>query len=924
MTGTALEIQIADRRAVPFFVLFLFLLMLWPGGVARATSENFESPPVHPVALTPDGSRLLVAHTADHRLVVFALDQGPIPIRIASIQVGLEPVTVAARSNTEAWVVNHVSDSISRVDLVRGIVVQTLFVGDEPTDVVFSESASTAVVCLSSEARLALLDLDDLSAPPRSVWLDAIKPRSLALSPDGASVYVAALEGGNQTTAVSSDVVRVEYGLPPPIPPMNAWLPPAPWVGLILKHDGEAWRDELGRNWNRFAPYRVLDTDVTEVDISSGALLGVASGVGTHLFDVAVGPISGRLYVSNQEAINHERFERNVRGRFAQSRLSRVDPGSYRSVSRHLNEHIDYGSPDGDAWERSLSLSMPLDLAMSEDESRIYVAAFGSAKVAVLEPSGGVLSRIPVGGGPCGLALDEMRGRLYVFNRFESSLSLVDTATESVIATLPVGLDPTSAAQIAGRRFLYDAESTSAHGDLSCATCHLFGGMDGLAWDLGDPEGEVVFPDFAGLSGFHPMKGPMVTQSLKALEGTEPFHWRGDRRDLSEFNPAFVGLMGRTTELTAEEFALFQDFVFAMRYPPNPRRALDGNPLYPEDGSDPYAGEEVFTRPFTDGFASCDGCHELPTGESGHIFDAHLLGTTQDMDVPQLRNLGEKLGAEIEGGVTRRGFGYAHDGTSRDIVSFLEAPRFTLSPQDRADVAAFVLAFDTGVHAAVGAQLTLGPQGDVDGRMGTLLQAANAGAIGFVTKGLDAQDVRRGWVYLGGNQWASDRAVEGATSHNALVATASPARPLTFTAVLPGTQVRLGIDHDLDGYLDRDELDGGADPDDPLSWPNGSTDVAVSADGGPRLRFDPPAPNPAPHESRLRFALDRAGEIRLSVIDPSGRRVRELFAGSQPQGEVDLAWDLRDGAGAPVANGVYFVRLDAANGSATRRLVVRR
>ncbi len=920
MSGAALEVRSVGRRVAPLIAL----LLLFPGGAPRAASENFESPPVHPVALTPDGSRLLVAHTADHRLVVFALDQGPIPIRIASIQVGLEPVTVAARSNTEAWVVNHVSDSISRVDLVRGIVLQTLLVGDEPTDVVFSESASTAVVCLSSEARLALLDLDDLSAPPRSVTLQAVEPRSLALSADGASVYVAALEGGNQTTAVSSEVVRSDYGLPPPIPPMGPWLPSAPWVGLILKHDGDAWRDELGRNWNRFASYRVLDTDVTEVDIASGAVVGVASGVGTHLFDLAVGPISGQLYVSNQEAINHERFERNIRGRFAQSRLSRVDPRDYRTISRHLNEHIEYGSPDGNAWERSLSLSMPLDLAVSGDESRVYMAAFGSAKVAVLDPSGAVLARIPVGGGPCGLALDELRERLYVFNRFESSLSVVDLASESVIATLPVGLDPTSATQIAGRRFLYDAESTSAHGDLSCATCHLFGGMDGLAWDLGDPEGDVVFPDFAGLSGFHPMKGPMVTQSLKALEGTEPFHWRGDRRDLSEFNPAFVGLMGRTSELSSEEFALFQDFVFSMRYPPNPRRALDDNPLYPEDGSDPYAGEEVFTRPFTDGFASCDGCHELPTGESGHIFDAHLLGTTQDMDVPQLRNLGEKLGAEIVDGVTRRGFGFAHDGTSRDIVSFLEAPRFTLTPQDRADVEAFVLAFDTGVHAAVGAQLTLGPQADVDGRIGTLLQAVAGGGIGLIAKGVDLLGIPRGWVYLGGNQWASDRAGEGAVGHNALVGLASPARPLTLTAVLPGAQVRLGIDHDSDGYLDRDELDAGADPDDPLSWPSGSTEVAVSGEAGLRVRFDPPAPNPAPSESRLRFALDRAGEIRLSIIDPSGRRVRELLTGSQPRGEVDLAWDLRDAAGAPVANGVYFVRLEASGGSSTRRLVVRR
>ena len=36
---------------------------------------------------------------------------------IGAVPVGLDPVSVRARSNTEAWVVNHVSDSVSIVDL---------------------------------------------------------------------------------------------------------------------------------------------------------------------------------------------------------------------------------------------------------------------------------------------------------------------------------------------------------------------------------------------------------------------------------------------------------------------------------------------------------------------------------------------------------------------------------------------------------------------------------------------------------------------------------------------------------------------------------------------------------------------------------------------------------------------------------------
>jgi len=38
-------------------------------------------------------------------------------------------------------------------------------------------------------------------------------------------------------------------------------------------------------------------------------------------------------------------------------------------------------------------------------------------------------------------------------------------------------------------------------------------------------------------------------------------------------------------------------------------------------------------------------------------------------------------------------------------------------------------------------------------------------------------------------------------------------------AVPPGSGIRIGIDRDLDGFYDRDELDAGSDPADPASRP---------------------------------------------------------------------------------------------------------
>ena len=50
---------------------------------------------------------------------------------------------------------------------------------------------------------------------------------------------------------------------------------------------------------------------------------------------------------------------------------------------------------------------------------------------------------------------------------------------------------PEPANIIAGRRFLYDARETSANGTSACAS-HIFGDMDQLAWDLGNPDGDLL------------------------------------------------------------------------------------------------------------------------------------------------------------------------------------------------------------------------------------------------------------------------------------------------------------------------------------------------------------------------------------------------------------------------------------------------
>ena len=193
-------------------------------------------------------------------------------------------------------------------------------------------------------------------------------------------------------------------------------------------------------------------------------------------------------------------------------------------------------------------------MAVTADGATLYVAAFGSSTLGVFGTGAlendtfvpDAASHIALsGGGPTGLVLDEARDRAYVFTRFDNAVSvvqLVDRARRSATSRVHT---PEPAAILNGRRFLYDARLTSSNGEASCSSCHVFGDFDSLAWDLGNPD-DVVTPNplpfkiDAPDHEFHPLKGPMTTQSLRGMANDGSMHWRGDRtggNDPPAFDP---------------------------------------------------------------------------------------------------------------------------------------------------------------------------------------------------------------------------------------------------------------------------------------------------------------------------------------------------------------------------------------------------
>ncbi len=925
--------------AVP--VLALVLLAGLRPHVSRSSTNttpdfrNFESLQVHPLAITPDGTRLLALNTPDARLEVFAIGAGTLDT-LGEVPVGLEPVSVRAQNDSTAWVVNQVSDDVSIVDLRSMRVSATLRVGDEPTDVAFAGSPLRAFVCVSGEDQVKVFDPATLAPAMAPVPIFGRHPHALAVGAGGSQVYVTVLEAGNKTTIVNAQTVTALGGPSPPNPAKDSNLPAPPAVGVIVQWNGAHWVDDglpTPKIWDAGIPagFTLPDVDVAVIDAASGAVSNV-SGVGTNNFNIAVDPATGTLYVTNTDAANRTRFEPNLSGRFDKDQVTLVAFGGAGAVTpAHLNSHINYAVTPGPQSERDLSLGAPIDIVVNSAAGKAYVAAMGSSKVGVLDLAGNVTNRIATSGtpsipgilpdeprGPTGLALDAARHQLFALNRFTNSIAILNLDTGSKVGEVALRFDPSPPEVRIGRSFLYNA-SVSAHGDLACASCHIGGNFDNISWDLGNPKGQMA-PSLQ-LTGrqVHPMKGPMTTQSLRGLSDVAPFHWRADRLDFTRFNPAFVSLMGAPDSLSTADMQKYNDFIMTVVYPPNPNERLNRTfPALADSGR-----VEFESRPH-DGGQPCAFCHALPTGTNRTIIPSVLLQESQDFKVPQLRNMYQKTGFTLATGPQKRGFGFLHDGSVDNLVDFLRAPVFQFPDTTaRYEIQAFLLSFDTGLAPSVGRELTVdGANKNAPGTMSlldSLYTQADLGNCDLVAHGRIG-GVMKGFLYQPGHTFISDFNPEGTLSTDTLRSWAANGGEITYVGVPPGSGMRMAIDRDRDGYRDRWELALGSNPADPLSTP---AITAVEGAAAPRVaRLDQNRPNPFNPETVIPYDAGPGGRVSLRVFDASGRLVRTLVDAAEPPGIYRARWNGRNDRGRTVASGRYFYRLVVGKAVQTRAMTL--
>ncbi|MEM7385558.1 MAG: beta-propeller fold lactonase family protein, partial [Verrucomicrobiota bacterium] len=737
---------------------------------------NLESPQVHPLDLSPDQRWLAAANTFGDRVELFELVEG-IPQFRHSLYTGLNPVSVRFRTNEELWVVNHVSDSISLLEVPSGRVARILETHDEPADVIFSERADRAFVSCSQANCLLAYDLSDLMAPPVEIPIQGEDPRALTVSADGRFVFAAIFESGNGTTVLGggrADSDRMNYppnvvnapdspygGTNPPpndgetFSPSLSLFPSSEPVSLIVRKSAEGrWIDDNEGDWTPFVSgerasesgrvegWDLADHDLAIIDTETHAVT-YAKGLMNLCMAIDVNEEDGTISMVGTDAMNHIRYEPNLKGVFARVKQATVrvlGDGTAEILSNtDLNPHLDYSLRSVPQKIRDLSIGDPRAIVSAREGGRAYVAGMGSNNVIVTGPDGGRLldgGTIEVGEGPTGLVLNAGEDRLYVLNRFDASISVVDTAAGEEIERVTY-IDPTPEVIKIGRKHLYDTHAHSGLGHVSCATCHVDARMDRLAWDLGDPgSGASKLNRFVDQASgafeeqtvrYASMKGPMVTQTLQGLIGNGPFHWRGDKDDVEDFNVFYVSLLGADERLSEDEMKAFKDYLNTITFPPNPFREVDHSmpekvdlpghhtevdgQRVPLPAGDPVRGRELFLTESLNHFAGrrCSSCHG-GGGEGGYgggsggsgggggsrpvvsvVSELESL-TQREFKPSQLRNLHEKLGFDAGSEASLSGFGYLHDGTIDSLTRYLTQPRFEEvgKPQDLADTIAFL------------------------------------------------------------------------------------------------------------------------------------------------------------------------------------------------------------------------------------------
>lgn len=558
----------------------------------NATNPRYLSP--GELAMSSDGTRLYVVCEKSDELLVLDTTTGSVMKRVP---VGHQPRGISLSGDGKRiYIANSWIDTVAVIDADKLEVVGSIATGFEPTSAVIDREGKTLYVANRLSNDISVIDVESGKEIKR---LSAGRGASyLTLSPDGKLIYCTHV-----------------------YPKLNAY---------------------------RAAPeseITVIDTATQRV-IERKRLHNVAG-----VFHVAVAK-DGKFGVAAQLR------PKNL------IPLAHVEHGwAFGDSLTVFGEGID-GQAQVPIDELERYFAMPFGAVITPDDSKIYISTGGSDSItsidvvrllSFIKTLGGsfandlsssanyVGKRIAVGRNPRGMAMSSDGKRLYVANRMDDTIGVVDTAGDKLISIWDLGGSKAITPLRRGEQIFYTAKY-SFQGQFSCANCHIDTTFDGLEWDL-EPDGFGV--------------DVVDNRAIEDLTGTQPFKWNGGNPDLpTECGPRTEKYFYRSQSYNEQELTDLVSFVYSLPYRPNRYRAANGE-LTPTQ----ERGKAIFERtkyksgkpiPETN---QCAYCHSGPKYTNNKLFDVGSGKATDrspKIDVPQLPNVAYSAP-------------YLHDGSARSL-----------------------------------------------------------------------------------------------------------------------------------------------------------------------------------------------------------------------------------------------------------------
>jgi len=541
-----------------------------------------------------DGHLLYVVCQDSDEVRVVNVDSSEV---IGTVPVGHIPRGIAiSPDGRQLYVTNAASDSVSVIDTATLKMVQTLPTGFEPSGIVADRSGTTLYVANRLSSDISVIDLATGQETKR--LLAGRGASYLALSPDGKWIYCTHIypNPGAHRTQPNSEIT-------------------------------------------------VIDTEQQTV-VERKPLHNVAG-----VFHVALSK-DGKLGVATQLR------PKNL------IPLAHVEHGWVFGDSLTLFGEDVGGIVQIPIDELDRYYALPWGVAVAPDKSKFFLTTAGSQSVTVIDvarllktvrtrrqpfindlsaSADYVLARISVGNNPRGVLFSPDGKHIYVANRLDDSVTVIDTTTDRVISTIDLGGPKTINALRRGERLFFTA-NFAFQGQFGCSNCHIDATIDGLQWDLE--------PDGFG-------KDIVDNRSLEDLAGTEPFKWNGGNPDMpTECGPRTEKFFFRSQSFTPQQLTDLVTFVFSLPYRPNRYRLANGE-LTPAQ----ERGKAIFERTkYKNGKSipetnQCATCHSGPKYTNRRQVDVGTGKPTDRspvVDVPQLPNVAYSAP-------------YLHDGSARSL-----------------------------------------------------------------------------------------------------------------------------------------------------------------------------------------------------------------------------------------------------------------